>query len=163
MANNNIFLQNTRAGIPMPTPAITRTGYAPAIRQMAADYAQGAMDKVSGYMGRKGFLKSSFYPQLLEKAYQGGFERAMGDYTGQQKIYNQYARQLMALKMQEGAGQSDVPWWQRALTGAASGALAGMTIGGVPGSGKTSMNLAGASWWGVGIGAGIGALTSLLQ
>lgn len=136
MAERNILLQPSGIpGVPVPTPAITEEGFAPAIRKLAQQYAQQAQESVGGYLGQRGLLESSFLPNMLERAYQGGFGMAMQDFQSQQKLFMGYSQQLMAMRSAAGPEQQQQPWWQRALMGAAGGAIAGGQIGGGVGAG----------------------------
>ncbi len=112
----------------MVTPIVQGGKYAPSIYNMAADYAKGAQDNVSQYLGSRGLTSSSFYPQMLEQAFRGGTNQAIQVHQGQQSLYNQWARDIVNLKAQEGAGDQGSNPFMGGLTGAGAGAAIGNKI-----------------------------------
>ena len=144
MANTDLY--DMAGGVPVPKSPFQGGQLSPAIRNLAREYAKEGQSAVTGYLGQRGLLKSSFLPTLQNKAYQSGFDRAMRDYTTAQQTQMPWAQTLLQGKLQEGAAPQEAPWWQRALLAGGTGALTGYAQGG----GK-----------GAAIGAGIGVASTL--
>lgn len=149
---NPFLMRSGVKGVPMTAPAFTGGGYSPEIMRMATQYAKPLADQVSAYMGGKGLLETSAYENRLTKAFGQGFDRAMGDFQSQQQIYNQWARDLMAMKMQTEAEPEEMSFLQKAVPFAGLGA----TIGGMFQERNKQGEITGGKWaplWGMGLGA----------
>ena len=99
---DNPFLMSGPGGIPLPRPIATSAGLAPAVMQMARDFAKEGVNFASGVAGEKGLLTGSGYANTLANAYLRGQNQAIGVYQQQQSLYNQYAQQLMAMRAAAG-------------------------------------------------------------
>jgi len=153
MAENmgrNPFITIGAGGMPMVTPIVQGGKFAPSIMNMASEYAKGAQNNVSSYLGQRGLTSSSFYPQMLEQAFRGGMQQAVGTYQGQQNLYNQWARDIINLRAQEEPEQERGGW-----QGGIGGAITGATLG-------ASLAPKGSGWAGAGWGAAIGGGAGLL-
>jgi hypothetical protein len=154
MANNPYLTESGIEGVPIPSPLATDKGYSPALYEMAADRAQAAQNNVSQVFGQKGMLDSSAYGAGLQRAYMDAFDRVVSEYQQQQSMYNQWSRDLMAMKAAQGPEPEELEWWEEALGGAISGASLG-----------ASLAPTGSRGMGAGIGAlagaGVGLLTDL--
>ena len=153
MANTDLY--DMAGGVPVPRSAFQGGQLAPAIRNLAREYSKEGQSAVTGYLGQRGLLKSSFLPTLQNKAYQSGFDRAMRDYTTAQQTQMPWAQTLLQGKLQEGAAPQEAPWWQRALLAGATGALTGGA------SGWGAKESGGFGGKGAAAGAGIGVLSTL--
>lgn len=153
---NGMFTSSGVRGVPMVRPIFTGKGYAPALYSAARERAKATQDQVSQYMGQKGMLESSGYQNLLGRAYQGAFNQVGQEYAQQQAMYMPYTQQLLQMKASQGAEQKSQPWWQKALTGAIGGGLAGLNFAGSTPGGGFARPLAPV------VGAVAGGLLSLL-
>jgi len=141
----NPFITIGAGGIPVTTPIVQGGKFAPAIYNMAQEYAKSAQQNVSSYLGARGLTSSSGYPQLLEQAFRGGFEQSVNTFQNQQSLYNSWARDIINLK----ANESLEPKRNRGQA-AIAGALSGAQVGGSAAGGKGAL-----------IGGGIGLAAGL--
>lgn len=91
----------------LPAPLFSGGQFNPAISQMAGAFAQQALPGVTAHLEQRGLSKSSFSPILLNKAFQGGFQQAVGNFQQQQGLYNQYANKLLEMQALEDAQPRD--------------------------------------------------------
>jgi hypothetical protein len=145
----NPFLQSQNfpgvGNISTPTPLFNQQGqFNPVVNRAAGQFAQQQMNAVQQFMARRGLQDSSFLQAGLGRAFQSGFDRAVGSFQQQQQLFANLAQQQLQLQAQAQMAEQQTPSFLQAT---ATGALAGGAFGPV----------------GAGIGAGIGALASVFD